>query len=226
MSDLNRKIYAIQDDLSMLKTALNTIKNTQENILITNCISKLKIGKKKLHITFDTALYNDDKNVLIVVRDSSKVTQEAFKETLDNNNIQCNEINFREYLHFRQPEVDKELFFASNIKSLKYALEDSMKKNNEECTYYPAATGHFTLKYFFNKEKQEELDDYYIKGVVEFDDKFIFIINGKREDDLYYKKVVRELEKKKINVSLDYSKEIEESTRKKIYVKKDRDMYV
>lgn len=225
MQDLNRKIFAIQDDLETFSTVIKKIKNTEDNVLVTNCISRLRIGDKNIHVIFDTVLYNDSNNILVMLRDSSQISRETFIESLNNNNIKYNEVKFRDYLHFKKPETDKELFFASNSNNLKYALKDSMDKGNEECTYYPAAIGHFKIRYFYDREKQEELDDYYIKGIIELEDKYILIVCSKKEDDLYYKKIMTELEKSGIKVSMDYSREIEEPTREKVLNKKEKGYY-
>lgn len=225
MQNLNKKIFAIQDDLDTLKSAIIKVRNTDNNLLVTNCISRLKLGNQKLHIIFDTLLYNDDKNILIMIKDSSVVSPELFKEMLNNNNVGYNELNFREYLHFDKPETSKELFFATSISNLKYVIEKSMKNGSDSCTYYPAITGHFTLKYFYNKEKQEQLDDYYIKGLLELDDKIILIIKESIESTLYFKRILHELEKMNINVIVDYSKQIKESLKEKKLLKRKKEEY-
>lgn len=225
MQNLNKKIFAIQDDLDTLKSAIIKVRNTDNNLLVTNCISRLKLGNQKLHIIFDTLLYNDDKNILIMIKDSSVVSPELFKEMLNNNNVGYNELNFREYLHFDKPETSKELFFATSISNLKYVIEKSMKNGSDSCTYYPALTGHFTLKYFYNKEKQEQLDDYYIKGLLELDDKIILIIKESIESTLYFKRILHELEKMNINVIVDYSKQIKESLKEKKLLKRKKEEY-
>lgn len=225
MQNLNKKIFAIQDDLDTLKSAIIKVRNTDNNLLVTNCISRLKLGNQKLHIIFDTLLYNDDKNILIMIKDSSVVSPELFKEMLNNNNVGYNELNFREYLHFDKPETSKELFFATSISNLKYVIEKSMKNGSDSCTYYPAITGHFTLKYFYNKEKQEQLDDYYIKGLLELDDKIILIIKESTEPTLYFKRILYELEKMNINVIVDYSKQIKESLKEKKLLKRKKEEY-
>ena len=225
MQNLNKKIFAIQDDLDTLKSAIIKVRNTDNNLLVTNCISRLKLGNQKLHIIFDTLLYNDDKNILIMIKDSSVVSPELFKKMLNNNNVGYNELNFREYLHFDKPETSKELFFATSISNLKYVIEKSMKNGSDSCTYYPAITGHFTLKYFYNKEKQEQLDDYYIKGLLELDDKIILIIKESTEPTLYFKRILYELEKMNINVIVDYSKQIKESLKEKKLLKRKKEEY-
>lgn len=225
MQNLNKKIFAIQDDPDTLKSALINVRNTDNNLLITNCISRLKLGNQKLHIIFDTLLYNDEKNILVMIKDSSVVSPELFKEMLNNNNVGYNELNFREYLHFDKPETSKELFFATSISNLKYVIKKSMKNGSDSCTYYPAITGHFTLKYFYNKEKQEQLDDYYIKGLLELDDKIILIIKESTESTLYFKRILHELKKMNISVIVDYSKQIKESLKEKKLVKRKKEEY-
>ena len=225
MQNLNKKIFAIQDDLDTLKSAIIKVRNTDNNLLVTNCISRLKLGNQKLHIIFDTLLYNDDKNILIMIKDSSVVSPELFKKMLNNNSVGYNELNFREYLHFDKPETSKELFFATSISNLKYVIEKSMKNGSDSCTYYPAITGHFTLKYFYNKEKQEQLDDYYIKGLLELDDKIILIVKESIESTLYFKRILHELEKMNINVIVDYSKQIKESLKEKKLLKRKKEEY-
>lgn len=225
MQNKNKKIFAIQDNEETLIHALNKIRNTKDNILITNCISRLRIGESKLHVIFDTILYNDEKNILIMIKDSSTVTPDVFREMLDANNVGYNEIKFREYLHFDKPETSKDLFFATDISNFKFCIDESKRKEIDSCTYYPAMTGHFTIKYFYDKEKQEQLDDYYIKGILELDDKIILIVKENEESNLYFKKILYELENKGMNVDIDYSKMIEEPLRKKVLIKRNNEDY-
>ena len=225
MQNKNKKIFAIQDNEETLIHALNKIRNTKDNILITNCISRLRIGESKLHVIFDTILYNDEKNILIMIKDSSTVTPDVFREMLDVNNVGYNEIKFRDYLHFDKPETSKDLFFATDISNFKFCIDESKRKGIDSCTYYPAMTGHFTIKYFYDKEKQEQLDDYYIKGILELDDKIILIVKENEESNLYFKKILYELENKGMNVDIDYSKMIEEPLRKKVLIKRNNEDY-
>ena len=225
MQNKNKKIFAIQDNEETLIHALNKIRNTKDNILITNCISRLRIGESKLHVIFDTILYNDEKNILIMIKDSSTVTPDVFREMLDVNNVGYNEIKFRDYLHFDKPETSKDLFFATDISNFKFCIDESKRKGIDSCTYYPAMTGHFTIKYFYDKEKQEQLDDYYVKGILELDDKIILIVKEGEESNLYFKKILYELEKMGMNVEIDYSKMIEEPLRKKALIKRNNEEY-
>ena len=225
MQNKNKKIFAIQDNEETLIHALNKIRNTKDNILITNCISRLRIGESKLHVIFDTILYNDEKNILIMIKDSSTVTPDVFREMLDVNNVGYNEIKFRDYLHFDKPETSKDLFFATDISNFKFCIDESKRKGIDSCTYYPAMTGHFTIKYFYDKEKQEQLDDYYVKGILELDDKIILIVKEGEESNLYFKKILYELEKMGMNVEIDYSKMIEEPLRKKVLIKRNNEEY-
>lgn len=219
MNTNSRKIFAVQDDLSTLNTALEVFKDTSNNVLITNCISRLLLGGKKFHTIFDTALFSEDNNNLLIIKEKSEITPDVLKELLDSRNIDYNEITFREYLHFDKPESSKELFFASNEKSLKKAILTSKEKNIDSCTYYPRVKGNFRIKYFFFKEKQEQIEDYYLRGVIELDDKLIILVKD-MDNGLYYNKVLHELEKLNMSVVVDYSDEIEEPVKEKNLVKK------
>lgn len=133
---------------------LNKIQNTKDNILIKNCISRLRIGESKLHVIFDIILYNDEKNILIMIKDSSTITFDIFRELLDKNNVIYNELKFRDYLHFDKPETAKDIIFSTEMSNFIYSIEDSKKKGKNSCTYYPAMTGHFTIKYFYDKKNK------------------------------------------------------------------------
>ena len=100
MHNSSRKIFAIQDNEKSLIPALKIIKGTENNLLIRNCISMIKLGEKKLHSVFDTLLYNDEKNILIMLRDSSKITPDMFVELLEQNDTKYNELNFMDYLRY------------------------------------------------------------------------------------------------------------------------------
>ena len=225
MQNISKKIFAVQDNPDTLKAALLKVKDTDNNVLVTNCISRLKLGEQKIHVIFDTILYNDENNIIILLKDSSMITPDVFRIMLDANNVGYNEIKFREYLHFDKPETSKDLFFATDISNFKFSIDDSKRKGIENCTYYPAMTGHFTIKYFYDKEKQEQLDDYYVKGILELDDKIILIVKEDEESNLYFKKILYELEKMGMNVEIDYSKMIEEPLRKKVLIKRNNEEY-
>ena len=66
---------------------------------------------------------------------------------------------------------------------------------------------------------QEQLDDYYIKGVLELDDKFILIVDNRDDYSMYFKKILHNLETKGMEVELDYSDEIIEPLTEKKVVK-------
>lgn len=215
-----RRIFSVQDDLDTLKVALDKVKDTKENILITNCICRLRLGGTRFHTIFDTALYNDDNNMLILLKENIGITQEEFREILDKNNTIYNEVAFRDYIRFTKPETEKEMFFATNSSNFAKAIEKSQEKGIDSCTYYPAVSGRLTVKYFYDKALQEQLDSYLIRGVIELDDKYILVVINKDEHDLRYSKILSILEKKNMNIDIDYSYEIDEKTTEKRLVKK------
>ena len=215
-----RRIFSVQDDLDTLKVALDRVKDTKENILVTNCISRLKIGGIKFHTIFDTALYNDENNILILLKENSGITQEEFRKMLDKNNTIYNEVAFRDYIRFTKPETEKEMFFATNSSTFAKAIEKSQEKGIDSCTYYPEVSGRLTVKYFYDKALQEQLDNYLIRGVIELDDKYILVVINKDEHDLRYSKILSTLERKNMNVEIDYSYEIEDKKTEKRLVKK------
>ena len=53
------QIHTIYNKEDRLNTVLDTIKNTKDNILVNNLITKLKIGGSKFHTVFDKAIYNE-----------------------------------------------------------------------------------------------------------------------------------------------------------------------
>ena len=215
-----RRIFTIQEDMNTLKLALDKIKDTTNNILITNSIARLKLGNTRFHTIFDTALYNDDRNLLILLKENIGINIDDFKVLLDKNNIFYNEISFKDYIRYKKPETDKELFFATNKSTFTKAIEMSQEKGINSCKYYPVIKGNFTIKYFYDKTHQEQIDDFLIRGVVELDDKYIMIVNSKDEYSLSHNKILSILEKKKMNVEFDYSDEIIEKTTEKRLVKK------
>ena len=168
-------------------------------------------------ILFAVVLLIEEKHPSVVMK-----TLDILKELLASRNVGYNEVTFREYLHFEKPESSKELFFATNEKSLKKAILTSKENNINSCTYYPKVKGNFRMKYFYFKEKQEQIEDYYLRGVIELDDKLIIIVkNG--DVGLYYNKVIHELEKLNMPVVVNYSEEIEEPIKEKKLVKKEND---
>lgn len=213
------QIHTIYNKEDRLNTVLDTIKNTKDNILVNNLITKLKIGGSKFHTVFDKAIYNESTKQLILILRDCDIDLEILEQMLKNKNILCNEIKFDDYEHFKK-RTGKRLEFITDSRGLEKTLIESKNSGETSCRFYQYLTGHFDLRYYINNIENLELDEYYIKGVIEFEHKILFLINHKQPYNVYKKKALRILLSLDIDTIVDDSKEMIIEEKPKKYKKK------
>lgn len=205
MVNRNFEMWAIQNNPYQLNDALEKIRDTNDSTLVTNCISRIKIGDKKLHTVFDTAIYNEKKNITIFLMQYGDIDIKELETILQKKNITYNEIKLRPYKAYKPRREQKDIFFATDMKSFTRPIRDSIMQGDTSCKYYPEACGRFSIKYFISKSLSELFDDYYIRGVVEFNDKLILIVNIKQPYNMYKRKIIKTLNELKIDTTIDPS---------------------
>ena len=202
MKSTRMNIETIQKDGSNLESTLNSIKNSENNILFTNCTSLLKVGNKKFQVQFNTALYCDTKELLILGMHGGKMTPDTWEEELARRNITYHEVVF-DVKEYRDSDEEKQLWFARDGLSLENAITDSKRKGMDTCTFYPTLKGKLEIKYNSDLEGTVALDRQEIRGVIEFEDKLILIINHTEDCNVYYKKALRLLSKNDIATMME-----------------------
>ena len=208
------EIHTIQNNAYQIKSIIQKLKNSNDTTLITNCITGLKVGNKKLCTIFDKALYSEENNILVLFVEYCSITPDEIKDLLDSNKIKYNEITFFKYSHFRPRKNKKELFFSTDIKSFNKCIKDSTNKGLKSCRYYPNMIGVLRLKYFIDKKKSEQFDVYSIKGLVELNDKLVLLVNNNKDYNMTRKKVLSELHRMNITTNIDDSMELPEEVQR------------
>lgn len=208
----NLDVWAIQDDPNELYTALDQIKEGL-NIIYSNCICDFTVGENRvISRRFDTILYNEESDVLIMLMKNGKASKEEMIAYLEKNNKRYAEITFsKEDEFYDSNSTSKEIWFARDGYVLEDATMDSIDKNITTCDFYPMVEGNMSFNYRTSQNEKFSIDGRIFKGVVEFLDKVILIINQKNHMDaldvdhtLSLSEVIKTIEDKGVscNISL------------------------
>lgn len=175
----NLDVWAIQYYPEELLNALNQIKNGM-NIIYSNCTCSLTIGNETIESRqFDTVLYNEESDILILLMRGGKATKEDIIKYLEENNKQYAEVTFDSSLLNEYQDGDNipEIWFAREQYVLDDALLDSKNKNLTHLEIYPLIDGNIKLGYIANVADNYSIDGRLFKGLLKIDDKLILIIN-------------------------------------------------
>lgn len=219
MKSKHLEIHTIQTNTYQVKPLIQKFKQASDTTLVTNCISGLKVGNKKLCPIFDKVLYSESENILALFMEYCEITEDDLKKLLDDNKIKYNEIKFSEYPHFRPRKNKKELSFATDIKTFNKGIKNSISRGINSCRYFPNIIGVLRLKYFVNKYESEQFDVYSIKGLIELDDKLILLINNQQNYNMTRKQVLSELHRMNITTNIDESIELPDNVQAKKIIK-------
>ena len=218
MKKIRTNIYTIQKDPFNLEDALNSIQDSKDSILYTNCTSSLRIRNTKLDVQFDTALYSEEKEVLILLIQGGKLSSDDFRKQLDMRNISYHEVVFAKR-NFKDIEKEKEIWFARDGEFLDNAANDSKRKGYDVCSFYPTIKGKFDIRYNTDSDGTVVLGRQEIRGVIEFEDKYILLINHIEDCNVYYKKALKILAKRGILATMEKDDEWEVNRAIKQYKK-------
>lgn len=179
----NLDVWAIQYYPNELQTALGQVKEGF-NIVYSNCVCDIKIGPQELATRqFDTFLYNEESEVLIMLMRSGKATKDDIIQYLEANNKPYGEVTFTSFEdEFQDGDDLPELWFAREAYVLRDALEDSKGKNITSCIYYPLAFGQMNLGYLTSNDRKVNVDGRLFGGVVQLEDKVVLVIE--QEDNV------------------------------------------
>ena len=175
----NLNVWAIQHNPEELKKALIHIKKGF-NYIYSNCMFNIQLGKQEIRSRqFDTFLYNQESDILIMLMRNGLVSKEDIIDYLKSNDKAFAEITLTrlEDINYKNTKNLPELYFAREKKMVLEALKDSIKKGNYYCKYYPDLIGRFYLNYITNASETFDIDGRLIKGLLQLDDKIILLIN-------------------------------------------------
>ena len=184
MADKIYDIWAIQHNPDEIYTALDGLEDSEDNTLYSNCISHLQVGNTVLCIQYNTALFNEKNERLVLVMKEGPLTREHFESILAQKNISYSEVVFLPMKTEEEEQEAKEIWFAKDEDVVKDALQDSIEKGNHACEYYPSLKGSFTLQYIAMGDKPGMVDRMIpfhtngIRGSLVLEDKIILLISN------------------------------------------------
>ena len=152
------KIYTIQNDKRKIKPILRKIDKNATNIIYSNCLTSIELGDRNINIIYDTILYSDKDNVLVLLMKDGAITYNELKEMLNNNKIKYHEVIFdtkTDNLYF--PKNTKDLFITDSNRTIKNAVNNSISKKNKTCRYFPNLEGYLKITYYNKHGKKEKL---------------------------------------------------------------------
>lgn len=179
----NLDIWAVQEDGSEIFTALDQIKSGV-SIIYDNCVCNMSIGSNVIHCReFNTVIYNEESDVIILVMKTSSATKEDAIRYLSEKNLPFVEVTFMEQ-EDRNDELDVPIiWFAREAYVLEDAIKDSVEKGEQSCTYYPIIKGDLKLNYINNNFAPEQVDGRLFRGLISFEDKIILLVSQKENVD-------------------------------------------
>ena len=193
-------IWAIQKFPNELFTALNNIK--KDVIIFKNCLCKFKIGNKKIKTRqFDTVIYSEESDTMIMLMRGGKATSEMAEKYLDEHNIMYHIVNFIELPEFKDDENLKEFWFAREKNVLEDAVDDSLKRNNSSCYYDPNTKSKLIFKYSLKNDDDVIMFTISFKGIIEFEDKFILPTLSNNQHNLHKDDILELLNDKNISIT-------------------------
>lgn len=180
----NLDVWAIQYYPEELLTAMNQIKDGI-NIIYSNLTCSFKIGNQEINTRqFDTILYNEESDVLIMLMRGGKATKQDMISFLEKEKKEYGEVVFIPSGESYQDGNDiPELWFAREQYVLEDALKDSINKGITNCEFYVDFPGTLEMGYLTSTNEQMEVDGRIFKGLIKLNDKVILIINQSKNID-------------------------------------------
>ena len=202
---------------SQLEKILCFLKDSNNNVLMKNSTSYLKIGNREVKTHFNSILYSEDKKALVLLTSNGEISNDLFEGYLSINNIPFHSVDFLKKEETN--EMEKEIWFAKGKKEVSKALEDSKEKGYDTCTFYPKMKGKLELSYELETEEKELFDKRNIEGVIELDDKLIVLLQSKERSKMLYQQLFQMLWNDNKNVAINWDDQLHYFDKPKQYKK-------
>lgn len=192
-------IWAIQSIKEELPIALNNIQ-TNDAIVFENASIELTIGDKVItDKIFDTAIYSEKSDVLVLIMKHSPVTSKEAKDYLEYNGIKYHLVSFLEEESIKPKLKTPEIWFARDSHVVAEALENSLI--NKVSKYYffdKDIDSCLEFKFLNSSENFKSTFDGRIlfTGLITLDDKIILITKAIHNPDKKLAAIEKVLEKK------------------------------
>lgn len=190
----NLDVWAIQKDPEHVLTALKLLEYQDDDIILfTNCITKFRIGDRRITTRqFDTVLTSPKNDIVIFLQRDGIAEPSDMARFLDKRNFSY-QVVVGEYIsdNYINDEEIPELWFAREEFVLKDALEESLSKGITSCMLYNKLDGELSVGYYKQDGNFIEIEGRFLQGIVETEDKMILMINHKEERNLDFNDVAR-----------------------------------
>ncbi len=221
--DSNLDIWAVQEDATEVFIALEQIKSGL-SIIYDHVKCKINIGSNKITTRlFDTILYNEDSDTLIMIMQGSKATKDDMINYLSEKDLKYVEVSFLDNdIDFDVTEESAEnkvpeLWFARDLYVVKDAIDSSVDRGVFQASLMPLVTGNLVLSYNDNYGEPNSIDGRLFKGVVACPDKLILLVNQKDESkNIDVADIESILNANDFIYSIDYAMDIDLSCYKKV----------
>lgn len=173
-------IWAVQSDKNELYAALSNIKY-DDVVVFENIFVNLRINNKLIrNILFNTAIFSEKSDVLILISNNSPVKCEDALKCLDNEGFNYHLVSFEDHEIKSSDSKQNKFWFARDPYVVGDACDDSIRKNTSK-------------HYSFEKFTQAELlfgyigrdglmcgcgRTIYFKGKINLEDKIILVVNN------------------------------------------------
>lgn len=216
----NLDVWAVQENGNDVFGALENV-TTGVSIIYSNCDSVMHLGSNLVTSRiFDTILYNEECDILIMIMASSPATKEDMIDYLEKKGLKYVEVTFLAQDTFggnaNTSDNIPELWFARETSVVSDAVNSSLERNVNSCVIYPNVEGSLSLNYTNNDLAPERVDGRLFDSLIEFPDKVVLLINNKdknKSDRL--NEVIDLLNEKGINYSVNESNDIKFEDRAK-----------
>lgn len=188
----NLDVWAIQTLPEELNTALDNVKTDNDIILFTNVKSEFSLGDEQITSRqFDTFLYSEENDILVMLMRGGRVTADNIREYLDKKDFSYHEVSFaRSPINHKDDLSIPELWFAREEYVVEDAFKDSIARGSKkDFEYFPFLTGNLSLNYrtddeeedlsFLEEQKPESysVDGRLFRGLIKLEDKIILLIS-------------------------------------------------
>lgn len=198
------RVKAIQFYPEKLDSVLDSL-NDGFNIVYSNLKSSINLNGIKLKSRkFDTMLYNEEDNLMLLLMRGGSLSKEDIIDYLDIYEKSYAEVTFENNPYEYQDGDDiPELCFVNNKNDLSDELIECLFYNINECKYYISLKGTMDLGYMDKYDKRVTLDKKRYKGVLKFENKLIFLSPN---DNFSQDTIINILKKYMINYDIDNDK--------------------
>lgn len=202
---------------NQLDRMINSLKESENNILMNHCSSYMKIGNREVQTYYNSILYSEEKKSLYLLTQNGEVSNKLLEDTLLRNNIPFHKVDFLK--NEENNTLEKEVWFAKGTRDVSKALEDSKEKGYDTCTFYPKMKGKLELCYSLESEEQEIFDKREMEGVIELEDKLIVLLQSEKRNMRLYPQLFQMLWTDNRNVAINWDDQLHFFDKPKQYKK-------